>query len=65
MKNNISEEYAKIMDKVYDEMLFEETVKRLQTANFDDAIPAEEVYRELGMELEDFDDEDLDDIEFE
>ena len=65
MKNNSSEEYEKMLDKVYDEMLFDEIVKRLQTANFDDAIPAEEVYRELGMEIEDFDDAELDEIVFE
>ena len=65
MKNNSSKEYEKAIDDTIDAMLIDEIVERLKTANFDDAIPAEEVYRELGMDQEDFDDEDLDDIEFE
>ncbi len=70
MKNNSAEcvllspeEYMSLMDEVNDARLLILANNRLANADFSNALPAEDVYRDLGISSEDIKDYDEVDIE--
>lgn len=70
MKNNTPEcvllspeEYIKMMDEVNDARLLALATKRMENSNITEAVPAADVYRELGISTDDSDN--LDQVEFE
>ena len=70
MKNNAAEcvllapdEYVRMMDEINDARLLAVATQRMAHFNAADAIPAEEVYRSLGISVEDIDA--CDEVEFE
>ena len=70
MKNNAPEcvllspeEYIRMMDEINDARLLSMATKRMETSNIKDAVPAADVYRELGIDTDDSDD--IEQVEFE
>lgn len=56
-------EYAKMIDEIEDRKLLEEAARRLKNFDPKKAIPAEEVYKKLGITEEDI--EKMEDVEIE
>lgn len=61
MKNNVAEcvlmspdEYTRLMDELNDARLLTLAVNRMSNFNSSSAIPAEQVYKELGISQDDF-----------